>query len=180
MSKPEIILKESQAIIDAETLLKTPVGELSDDVALTAWSVLDLFEKNLIKTRKGALRVLLLDRAETLGEENAKGSFVYKVPGTDGKVTKQKKRGKAKLDARAVELLINQKIDEGKLTSVAHEDVISYDPVVDEDALGTLVAIGAISQQELAEVSSVSEPTFALVVKKPSEVTALLEEKNAK
>jgi len=178
MSDSSIVLKESQAIIDAETLLKTPVEELTDDAKLTAWSVLDLFKKEFLDSRHKEIGMSLKELAKKDGVENAKGSFKYTVPNTDGIIEARKKRGKVTIDECKLDLLMAKKLNQGLITQ---EDVVfKLVRVVDEEAIERLVARGIVTPKELEEISSIGESTFSLYVTKPSAVTKLLRSKNAK
>jgi len=58
-----IVLAQSRQVISAQDLLRTPVEELDDSGKATAWSVLDLLSKKVIKGRTVELRDALLERA---------------------------------------------------------------------------------------------------------------------
>ena len=165
------IMKESSAIIDAYTLLRAPIKELAVDTLTTAWSILDLLEKKMIKSRKADLRVALMEQAEKLGTKNAKGSFVYEIPGTNAKITKQHKVGKVKISIGKLIALLKKK-------GIEETPVIFYEPAVNEKALQGLIAAGFLTQDDLKEISDVSDPTYALTVKKPASVEGLLKASN--
>jgi hypothetical protein len=46
--------------------------------------------------------------------------------------------------------------------------------VVDEKKIEALIALGEITPTELKQCTSVADPTYALIVKKPSEVEGLI------
>ena len=167
MTKPETsIVKEATAIFKSETLLSAPVEEMTDAEALFAWSCLDLIEKKLLKNRKEELKFHLLDLVTKHGVvDPEKGHRNYTPPDSDGEIQKQCKRGKVNLDtAKLVNLLRFRGFDIDRL----------YTPVLDESKVEAFVALGEITPNEIRECSSIEEPTYALIVKKPSEVEALI------
>lgn len=163
-----MVLAQSAKIIDAHSLLKTPVSELTPDAQITAWSVLDMMEKALISPRKAELRLSLLDYAKTEGEANKNGSM--SVPLGGGKVTAQKKGGKVEYNITALQTLLKVK---GIQATVIRE-VKSYE--VDEKAIESLLGLNLISLAELKSCTSVGESSFTLIVAKPPKVLALLPE----
>lgn len=208
----DIVIDSVQGLMSSQELIEVKPEELDDSEALLVWSVFDAMEKELISKRKSEFKKHLFKLAETKGKQNAKGSFNYAPPGTDGSITKQRRKGKAGLDAVAAEdFLTKSGLDDtlmvGNVTFTRGQlklllDVIDYHVqdlfnngldakdaqalydaiwavyesklVVDEKRFEAAVEMGMISLEELKEVSVVGEPTWALVVKKPSVITKLL------
>lgn len=162
------VLRESQQIIDAETLLRTPVEELTQDAQLIAWSVLDSIEKGLVKKRKEDLRKSLMKVAE-LGKEDEKGSFVYEVAGTGGSVKKQKSQKKDVFIVDKLKKLLKKK-------NISEETVIVYKPVVNEKVIDSLIENGVIKPKEYDAVTEPGKVGWSLIVKKPHSVKKLLNE----
>jgi hypothetical protein len=166
MTKEEkIVLRESMALLKSEKLLRSDPESMTDEEALSAWSVLDLIDKEVIAARKEKLRQRLFHLAESKGALTSKGHFEYQPPFSDGTIIKQKKSGKVKLDK---DLLLAKLAATGFYT----ERIITR--TVSEDKIEALVSLGEISPELIRECSSIGEPTYALVVKKPSEVLALM------
>lgn len=161
-----LVLSQSQAIIDAQDLLRTPVEELSPDGQVTAWSVLDLIEKELVGPRKEALRAKLLEMAGE-GKDNGKGSKSVSVAGAT--VTKQARGGKVVFDQEKLRATLEAK---GLPTNTVFVERTVYE--FNEKAVEGLIAAGRLSQADLKEFTRVGDPTYALVVKKAEKVLALL------
>lgn len=89
-----LILRDSAKIIDTSLLLNAPIEELTDEDSIVAWSMLDVFEKEVFKSRKGALRDRLFAVAETQGEKNKNGSYKFQDEDTGATVTKEHRSGK--------------------------------------------------------------------------------------
>lgn len=163
-----LVLRESAAIVDAETLLQTPVAELDPETQLTAYSVLDLLQKKVIDARKDELKESLKEYAKASGEENANGSF--KVAMADGGWAEARK-SKGKLT-----------VDEVRLAELLAEKGIPYDTVfkevktvkMDESAVEALVTLGKLTVEDLKAISTVGEDTFAFYHGKPKAVVKLL------
>lgn len=168
-----MVLRETMGILDADTLLRAPAEDLPADAAVLAWSVLDVFEKKLTKTRKAELRDRLFQLAEDNGTRNEKGSFTFKLPGGGGSVQKQCRTGKVTFDTELLKQLLVQR-------GVPVENVVK--PVVtekiDEKAVEGLIAAGVLEMADLEDFSVVVPDTFALTVKKPEQITAILDRMN--
>jgi hypothetical protein len=161
----KLILRETANLLKSEKLLKTPPEDMSDEEVLAAWSVLDLIDKEVVGARKDQLRKYLMELAESKGSLTPKGHFEYQPPMSDGTITQQKKSGKTSLDVKILKgLLVERNFDIEKIMT----------KVVDEAKVEALVALGEISPAEIKACSSIGAPTFALIVKKPSEVIALI------
>lgn len=170
-----LVIRESQAIISADTLLRMDPAKMDTDTAVTAWSVLDLFEKELLSSRKLQLREVLLERAKDSGDENKNGSRILKTS-DGGKITRVRSSGKVTFDKEKLEALLKKKIEDGKLNKTAISKVLvkKTDTVVDEKALEGLIVAGVITQKDLKSVSDVADDTYSLRVTKPKKVLALL------
>jgi hypothetical protein len=166
MTKAEsIIVREATSLFKNETLLRTPVTELSDEEALFAWSCLDLIEKKVLAERKKELHSHLMKLVEEFGERTAEGHQNYSPEGSDGNIQLQCRRGKVALDETLLlQTLAARGFDTSRLMT----------STVDEKKIEALVSLGEITPLELKECTSVGDPTYALIVKKPSEVEALL------
>lgn len=165
MTKIEsIIVKEATSLFKNEMLLRSPMDTLTDEEALYAWSCLDLIEKKLLTARKAELRDHLLALADKYGEVSSEGHKNYQPEGSDGNIQKQCRKGKVSLDTeKLVALLQNRGFQISRLYTMA----------VSEEIVEALVVTGEISTDEIKECSSVAEPSYALIVKKPSEVESL-------
>lgn len=205
----DIVINSVREMMSSQELIEVLPEELDDADALLVWSVFDAMEKELIKKRKDVFKKHLFELAVSKGMENAKGSYEYAPPGTDGKITKQRRKGKAKLDPVEAELLLEQrnlddKILVGTVQITRGQFKIVLDALdellaergenqeeiadlynlflgayeskleVDEKRFEAAVEMGMITLDELKEVSVVGEPTWALVVKRPSVITKLL------
>ena len=210
----EIVIHSVREMMASQELMEVLPEELDDADVLLVWSIFDAMEKELIKKRKDSFRKRLLELATVKGIENAKGSFEYAPPGTDGKVTRQRRKGKAKLDPVEAELLLEGKNLAGQLMAgevkltlgqtqllleivehhvqdLFHDDAdkneiqesqvllkdlmaVLQELEIDEKKFEAAVEMGMITVDELKSVSVVGEPTWALVVKKPSVITKLL------
>lgn len=168
-----MILDQSRRIVDAETLLRTPVSELDGEALITAWSVLDLMSKELIKTRTEDLRDALLIEAETRGKKGVTSGnmpkFTLKIGG--GTVTSTQMAGKVSYDEVELKLLLDE-------LGINHAIVFKSQvvTVLDEDALEKLVVSGRISPDDVKRFATVAEPSRRLKVVKPAAVLALLPE----
>lgn len=211
----DIVISSVQEMMSSQELIEVRPEELDDADALLVWSVFDALEKELIKKRKDAFRQYLLELATSKGIQNPKGSYEYAPPGTDGKITKQRRKGKAALDPHSAEVLLEKKhlddslmvgsvkltrgqfkllfdvigdrLDEQKAAdcddgSIAEldelldvfEEVYESKLEIDVKRFEAAVEMGTISLDELKGVSEVGDPTWALVIKKPSVITKLL------
>jgi hypothetical protein len=77
--------------LDLARAFQEPPEGFTDDEAATAWAAIDLVEK-AAKARKEELRLSLLQRVETNGVENDKGSFEAEFQGI--KVIKERRQNK--------------------------------------------------------------------------------------
>lgn len=160
-----IVLSQSRAMLSSADLLVTPPDQLTDQEAVIAWSVLDHFEKEMLKKRRDALRDRLLDLAKAKGKLTGK-SYVYAQDGIDGSVSCQMRSGVISYDIEGLRALENR-IDTPLVT-----EVVTYK--VNEELLTEALAQGRITMDDLKKFTSVGPETRALVVKKPSFVKALL------
>jgi len=199
--RSEIVLRETATLMDADTLLRKPISELTEVDSLTAWSVLDLLEKEVIKARKEVLRQHLFTMAEK-GEKNENGSFTYVPSGSTGKIMKQRNSGKVSLlgvdvleEKLGKDLFSKTLIRRVLLTPVAYAELREFlaktvgAPVsflgalseatisIADEAIETFAKIGLISKEVLAEIVKVEEDTWTLKVTKPKEVSGLLNKK---
>lgn len=166
MTKDEkIILRETIALLKSEKLLRTDPDAMTDEENLSAWSVLDLIEKSVIDVRKKEFHKKLFSLAEEKGALTSKGHYEYQPPFSDGIITKQRKSGKVKIDTSL--LLV-------KLAANGFDIERVLSKSVDENKIEALISLGEISPELIKECSSIGEPTYALIVKKPSEVLALM------
>jgi len=202
----EIILSESSAIVDARALFFAPVERMDNEDAVSAWSVLDVMEKELMKKRKEELRQSLFTRAEKEGSKNPKGSFVLDL-GDDGKFTKERRAGKTGIlkdkflerfqgDKDVEQLALSRRVELSELecqwlvsklqkfdSSVAGRittKIEQADVSISDDRVETLVNMGTISLDDLKEVTFEADPTWALRVGKPKVVKELLKKVNGK
>lgn len=166
-----LVLRESRNLIQPEDLLRTEVSELDDGAVVTAWSVLDLFEKEVLKKRMGELRDEMVIRVKSKGDESKTSSGLpkhsYKSAGATVTVSDVKPRKKVNEEALKM-LLLSKNLPSDK---VLIEKVI-YE--VNEKALDGLVAAGLVTEKELSDVVDYSGSTQRVVVKKSSEVTSLI------
>lgn len=172
MLKEELtVLTESKAIVEGETLLRTPIEELPPSAQLIAWSVIDALEKTLLVQRKKDLNESLKRLAQEFGvdDEEGKGHRIYQVPGTDGTITKQRREGKDNISVEKLKALLKKK-------DISPRTVIESKPVVNQKKLDRLIEEGIFTPEEYDSFASPKKPTFALVVEKPSAVKALLTE----
>ena len=198
----EIILDSVANLFSSEELLSICPEDLSDCDALLVWSLFDALEKEVLSKRKSVFRDRLFAIAEKNGEKNAKGSHIYSPSGSDGKITKQFRKGKPIVNWDAVQKLADEtdtgsSLREGVFR--ADEDTFAFIiAVLEEHDAGDLldrtlnllhgvkyefsekrleraVEVGLVSLDELQSVTTVSDPTYALVVKKPTVVKQLLE-----
>jgi len=201
-----IILRESTAIMDAQSLFFYPVEELHDEDAVSAWSVLDVLEKELMKKRKEELRQSLFKRAENKGTKNPKGSFVLDL-GDEGKFTKERRAGKTGIlkekflerfagDRDVEQIALSRRVELSELecqwlfstlqkfeSSVAGRiatKIEQSEVSISDDRVETLVNTGVISLEELKEVTFEADPTWALRVGKPKVVKELLKKVKGK
>jgi hypothetical protein len=188
--KNEIILRETAAIVDSVTLMKTPVKDLDDGQAVTAWAVLDVMEKEILGARKKEFRAHLMDVAAKKGSINSNGSFKYALPNSSATITKQRNRGKITIDKeKALETLSEEALNVCckytlELTpqqfaqiknnvSMSCLDGVSFR--VDGEALEGAFKLGLITEGQLDEISTEGDPSYVFKMKKPAEVLALLE-----
>lgn len=193
-----IVLNNAEALFGSSELVSIQPEQLEDNDALFVWSLFDAMEKELVKKRKDVFRKHLLKLAEEKGIQNAKGSFEYAPPQSDGKITKQARKGKASLDLAAAEKLLGQKdlFDQAAEVSVTlslrdFEEVLealrNHDeelqsifmqgatpPKLNEAMIEAMVTMGSITMDELQSISLVGEPTYALKVKRPSVVEQMI------
>jgi hypothetical protein len=166
MTKTEsAIVKEAASLFKHENLLRSPIELLTDAETLYAWSCLDLIEKKLLTVRKAELRDHLLSLADKYGDTTPEGHRNYQPEGSDGNIQKQCRKGKVEINfEKLLETLNARGFDTSKL----------YKPVLDEEKIEAYIALGEISPNELRECTSIGDPTYALIIKKPSEVEELL------
>jgi hypothetical protein len=111
----DIVLSNVHDVLSSHELASILPAELDDSEALLVWSLFDALEKELVAKRKNVFRDHLLQLAEEKGEVNPKGSKVYQPAGSDGKITKQFRKGKPSIDPdMAMRFLEERKLD-GKL-----------------------------------------------------------------
>lgn len=163
-SKTELVLRDGQSIIDAETLLQTPLDQLDDETIMLGWSIIDAIEKSLFKDRKAGMRLALIDAAAEHGTKGSK-STVYELGG--GVVTVQHKRGKVTYDLAKLRELCDEKDIDFKTLVEVH-----YKP--DAKAIERAVSDGVLKPEDLARFSAVGDQVDALVVEKPAVVKGLL------
>jgi len=169
-----LVLRESQNLIQPEDLLRTSVQSLDDGAVVTAWSVLDLFTKEVLKKRMEELKTELISRVEETGDEATTSSglpkHVAEIAGA--KITSSQVKQRRKVNEEALKmLLLEKRLPAG---NVLKEKVV-YE--VDEKALEGLVAAGFLSEEELSDVCDFSGTTHRLVVKKSKEVQNLIKSK---
>ena len=166
-----IVLAQSRQVISAQDLLRTPVEELDDSGKATAWSVLDLLSKKVIKGRTVELRDALLERAKEVGEEGVSAGkqpkFTAKMGGA--KVTNTQIAGKVTIDEAALKMVLAEK-------GIPHGKVFVERTVVElnEKALEGLIAAELLTDEDVEQFTSVAAPTHRLTVTKAKEVLALL------
>lgn len=162
-SDTQLVLAQSQAIIDAEDLLRTPVKELTPEAGVTAWQILDLLEKKLVGPRKAELRETLLQLAEEAGgKATIAGASVKRVEVS----------GRARIDLGKLRKLLQDKgLEEDSV--IVEKKTTTYS--VDEKALEAMIASGLIDEDDLKAFTEVSAGSIRLNVKKSKEVLALLE-----
>jgi len=166
LSELASVLQESSIVVDQEVLFSTPVEEMTEEAVLAAWSFIDRIEKELFKKRKAELRTALMEFAEEGGSKDAKGSFIYPIG--DGEAKKEHRSGKISFVMEEVEKLIERWGDDSRF-----ESLIKYVPKVDESVFKFLVEAGLLSKRDIARITDVGKPTYALKVKKPSAVKRL-------
>lgn len=166
MTKSEsMIVREATSLFKSDTLLRAPLYEMTDEEALYAWSCLDLIEKKVIAARKKELHSHLMMLAQNFGTKLPDGHQVYSPEGSDGSIQRQFRKGNVKLDEdRLLQILEDRGFDTSRLMT----------STVDEAKVEALVSLREISLTEIEECSSVGAPTYALIVKKPSEVEDLI------
>ena len=201
----DVILSSVADVFSSDELLSIHPEDLSDGDALLVWSLFDAMEKGVISKRKAVFREHLFKIAEQHGKMNAKGSSVYSPPGSDGKVTKQCRQGKPVVDRALAQELIEgkphgdslitgtftatkEKFDvlrrlvedcaedtQDRLLSGLADALRSVEFSISDVGLELAVTTGTITPKELQSVTSVTAPTYALLVKKPTAVQQLLE-----
>lgn len=193
----ELSLQKFQSLSDLVTI---EPGELSDADALAVWSLFDAIEKKIVKERKATFREYLMDLAVKNGMVNAKGSYEYNPPGSDGKITKSPRKAKPIMDYAALE----KKLEDLDLLDQANGVTVTlsesdFDEIVDvldrngakamanvmrnssskpaivDDRVEALVATGALSLDTLEEVSLPGDVTYQMRVKAPSIIAKLIE-----
>ncbi len=203
MSKnTDLVLRGAENLFSSSELLTVQPEDLAPEEALFVWSLFDVLEKELVSKRKVVFREHLLGLAMKNGEKNAKGSFVYNPPHSDGRVTAQRRKGKVSVDQGAAERLVESKQLGGTLKTASltssldvfsritailavyegsHEtaDILAalhaLNFSVDEKKLEGAFTLGLITPDELKDISCEGDATFALTVKKPSSVTQLVQ-----
>lgn len=191
MSDSKDLLVAPTQLLSNETILALPPERLSDKDLVTVWSILDLFEKALIKERKSDLKEEMFLRASKLGKKTDKGSFDWELP--DGKITKQRKETKAQIEPELVKeklsglsdvlfdatitlplglfKLLKESFDKVNKDGHKHEQICAAlnNPQVSVSTtrFEGLVAAGIISEKVAETVCTKPDPTWALIVKKP-------------
>lgn len=166
--KAEIVLRESAAIVDAHTLLQAPVEELDPDTQLTAYSVLSLFEKEVIGKRQAVLKASLLAIAKATGTKNANGSFKAKMEDSGWAEARARSGNVEVNESKLKELLAAKGIPEEEVFKSVTTIVMS------QEAVMALVTLGKISAEEFKAFTSVGETTYSLYVGKPDRVKKLI------
>lgn len=197
----DLILRSAGGLFGANELITIQPEALDPGDALLVWSLFDALEKELIKKRKDVFRDHLLALAKDKGEKNAKGSFIYNPPRSDGRITAQCRKGKASLvPDKTQELLLEKglftQLTTGTLKlpseafgrirealaqyegSVEVEDLIEViDEMsfsVDEKKLEGAFALDLLTPEDLKSISCEGASTYALTVKKPSVITEMV------
>jgi hypothetical protein len=93
----DILLRESEAVLQSEVLLDVPVEQLTSAEAAIAWSFLDFVVKEVVDSRKKDLRQRLFGFVETSGKRTKSGSYVAEISGIGAKVEKRKRSGKVSI-----------------------------------------------------------------------------------
>lgn len=192
-----LVLRETAAIVDAHTLLKLPVADMPVEDVTLAWSVLDIFEKELVGPRKEEFRQRMFALIEESGvcdnpEKSPSKYIALKELGA--KITKSHKAGKVVVNSDAAIQMLEGKPAASELiirTTLSFtpsqfealqksnfdlDSVLATKRVsVDTGALEAAVSANLLSLRDLKEVTSVGEPSYALLVKKPKVVQELLE-----
>jgi len=194
--KKELALTKFENLSD---LLKINPEDLSDADALAVWSLFDAIEKKIVKERKSTFREYLMDLAVKHGRENAKGSFEYDPPGSDGKITKSLRRAKPSIDYEALEKALDEYglLKQAKKVSVVMseesfeqiksaldkcgEEKLSRtfvgsisDVAVHDQTVEALIALGKFPIDALEEVSHGGDVTYQMRVKAPSIIKKML------
>lgn len=154
--------------LDLARAFQEPTEGFSDEEAANAWAVIDLLEK-AAKTRKDALKASLLQRAETNGVENSKGSFEATFNGIQ--VIKEKRQGKLP-EKSVVEACLKE-------AGLEYEDGFSAEMVwtMDPSKVEFLTKGGKIDAEK---VEASKRVTYALKIKPDSETKSLLETAKAR
>ncbi len=160
------IIEAGAKFIGNTDLIRTPPKEMSNQELVTAYSILDVMEKEVIGKRKTALKEHMLPIVEETGAVGKTKSKVLKLQ--DGaKMEARWFKGKASIDHDLLKALLKDK-------SIPEERVYPLVPTFDEERLQALLQLGDISVQELTEVSNVADGDFRLYVTKPASVKALI------
>jgi hypothetical protein len=148
--------------LDLARAFQQPTEDFTDEETATAWAAIDLLEK-AAKARKEALRLSLLQRVETNGVENDKGSFEAEFQGI--KVIKEKRQTKLPT-AEVVEACLKE-------AGLEYEDGFRGEMVwtLDPSKVEFLVKGGKINAEK---VEASKRVTYALKVKPGSDMKAQL------
>lgn len=166
------LVKVAKGVFDIKKLLKGDVSILSTEECVTFWSILDLLEKKILKDRKAALRMRLLSLVEELGKKDKKGHKVLKLGSIYAEVKKEVRAGKLVYLAPAALAFIEAHKDKDPMV----EQLVRYEPVVDEVALLSLRERNVMTQGDFDMIVQEGKPTDVLKVKAPRDITDLLED----
>jgi len=201
--KTDLILQSATGLLNSESLTTIDPKDLSDGDALFVWSLFDALDKELVSKRKKEFRIHLMELAKDHGEVNAKGSYEYLPPHSDGKVTLQCRKGKASFDEEEAAKVLKAKgvynsVAVGTLSGSREEfsmlkklllglgDAVNpglqsflnriqdVEYHISDEKLEGAVMMGMVAPEDLRSASSVADPTYALVVKKPSQVVKMV------
>ncbi len=160
------IIQAGAAFIGNTDLISTPPKEMSNQELATAYSILDVMEKQVIGKRKTELKEYMLPMVEETGVAGKTKSKTLKLD--DGaKLEARWFKGKASIDHDLLKALLKDK-------GIPEEKVYPLVPTFEEARLEALLQLGDITVDELTEVSDVADGSFRLYVTKPASVKALI------
>jgi len=164
-----LVLYQGQQLIAANDLLRTPPEELDDEAKATAWSVLDLIQKKVLKGRMAELRKALLKRVRATGDRSESSGRLpkYSMKMGGAVVTCTDLAGKVKYDEEALKVVLARR-------SIPEDRVFKTVQVLDEEAVEMFIAAKIIEDSDVMEFTEVGDPSERLTVKKSKDVLALL------
>lgn len=166
------LLRVANRAFDLGKVLRGNIDACTTEECVIYWSILDLLEKKLVEGRKKALRQRLLDAAAELGDAAKNGSRVLKLSQIGAEVKLERRGGAITYNMLAAEDYVSAN---GERHPSA-KNLITYKPVINEEALVGLRKAEMMSQEEYDSIVCVGPPSSVLKVKKPRELAELAKE----